>query len=88
MQQNFLVTFSFEHESPEIDTPLKVVRDMIFEEPEVDIVTTYWHHKRQTTRQLLPCYHVVEEEDPTEDNPRDFNIPEVEGQIEVEGLKL
>jgi hypothetical protein len=33
IQQNFVVTFSFEHESPEIDTTLKVVRDRIFEEP-------------------------------------------------------
>jgi hypothetical protein len=46
MQQNFVITFSFEHESPEIDTTLKVVRDKIFEEPEVEIVTTYQNQKR------------------------------------------
>jgi hypothetical protein len=51
-------------------------------------VTAYQNQKRQTVRQLLPCYHVTEEEDPTEDNPRDINIPEVEGEREVEGPKL
>jgi hypothetical protein len=30
MQQNFVITFSFEHENPEIDTTLKVVKDRIF----------------------------------------------------------
>ena len=31
MQHNFVITFSFEHESPKIDKTLKEVRDMIFE---------------------------------------------------------
>jgi hypothetical protein len=68
MQQNFVITFAFEHENPEIDTTLKLVRDRIFEEPEVEIVTTYQNQKRQTVRQLLHCYHVAED-DPTEENP-------------------
>jgi hypothetical protein len=41
MQQNFVITFSFEHENPKIDIALKLVRDRIFEEPEVEIVATY-----------------------------------------------
>jgi hypothetical protein len=41
MKHNFVVTFSFEYESTKINTTLKVVRDKIFEEPEVDIVTPY-----------------------------------------------
>ena len=49
MQHNFVITFSFEHESPKIDTTLKVVRDMIFKEHEVEIVTTY--QTRQTMSQ-------------------------------------
>jgi hypothetical protein len=31
----------------EIDTTLKVVRDNIFEEPEVEIVTTYQNQKNR-----------------------------------------
>jgi hypothetical protein len=65
---NFVITFSFEHENPMVDTTLKVVRDRIFEEPEFEIVTTYQNQNRQTVRQLLHCYHVAEE-DPTEENP-------------------
>jgi hypothetical protein len=58
-----VITISFDDESPKIDMKMKVVRERIFEEPEVDIVTTY--QKKQTVRQLLHCYHVTEEEDPT-----------------------
>jgi len=37
---------------------------------------------------LLHCYHVAEEEDPTKENPHNIQIPEVEGEREVEGPKL
>jgi hypothetical protein len=30
-KKKFVVTFSFEHGNPEVDTTLKVVRDRIFE---------------------------------------------------------
>jgi hypothetical protein len=39
-------------------------------------------------KQLLHCYHVVEEEDPRHDNPCNIQIPEVEGEREVECPKL
>jgi len=40
LQQNFVVTFSFEHENPNIDSSLKLIQGMIFfEEPEVEIIT-------------------------------------------------
>jgi hypothetical protein len=37
---------------------------------------------------LLHCYHVTEEDDPTEENPHNTHILEVEGEREVEGTKL
>jgi hypothetical protein len=37
---------------------------------------------------LLHCYHVTEEEDPTKDDLHNIQIPEVEGEREVEGPKL
>jgi hypothetical protein len=87
LQQNFVITFAFEHENPEIDTTLKLIKERIFEEPEVEIVTTYHNQNRQTVRQLLHCYHIAED-DPTEENPCDIQITEVEGEREVEGPKL
>jgi hypothetical protein len=81
-----VITFSFEHESSKIDTSLKAVRDKIFEEPKVKIVTTYY--SRQIVRQFLYCYNVAEDEDPTEENSHNIQIPEVEGEREVEGPKL
>ena len=40
LQQNFTVTFSFEHENPNIDAAMKRIRNVIFiEEPEVETTT-------------------------------------------------
>jgi hypothetical protein len=40
LQQNFTVTFSFEHENPNMDAALKWIRNVIFiEEPEVEAIT-------------------------------------------------
>jgi hypothetical protein len=88
MKKNFVITFGFEHETPEIDKTLKLVRDWIFEEPKVDIVIGYQNQKRQTVRQLIYCYHVAEEEDPIEENSHNIKIIEVEGEREVEGPKI
>jgi hypothetical protein len=42
-----VVTFSFEHENPNIDSALKLIRGVIlFDEPEVEIITEYQQHKR------------------------------------------
>jgi hypothetical protein len=50
MQQNFVITFSFEYEIPEIDTTLKVIRGKIFQEPKFEIVITYQSQTRQFVR--------------------------------------
>jgi hypothetical protein len=39
--QNFVISFLFEHENPMVDTTLKLVKERIFEEPEVEIVISY-----------------------------------------------
>jgi hypothetical protein len=68
LQQNFVVTFSFEHENPNIDSTLKLIWGVIFiDEPEVEIMTEYQQQNRQTVKELLSCYH-VEEEAPDEDD--------------------
>jgi hypothetical protein len=42
LQQNFIVTFSFEHENPKIDSSLKQIKGVIFiEEPEVELMIEY-----------------------------------------------
>jgi hypothetical protein len=39
LQQNFILTFSFEHENPNIDSPLKNIKGVIFiDEPEVELI--------------------------------------------------
>jgi hypothetical protein len=39
LQHNFAVTFSFEHENPNIDATLKQIRGVIFiKEPEVELM--------------------------------------------------
>jgi hypothetical protein len=40
LQQNFTITFSFEHENPNIDIALKQIRGLIFiKEPEIEFIT-------------------------------------------------
>ena len=40
LQHNFIVTFSFDHENPNIDAALKQIRGVIFiKEPEVKLIT-------------------------------------------------
>ena len=61
LQQKFTVTFSFEHEKPNIDAALKKIRGVIFiKELEVELITKEQQEKRQTVKELLSCYHVYE----------------------------
>jgi hypothetical protein len=72
LQQNFTVTFSFEHENPNIDSTLKQIRGVIFiKEPEVELMTEDQQQNRQTVKELLSCYH-VQEEAPDEEDPQTF----------------
>ena len=59
MQQNFTVTFSFDHENPNIDETIKKIRGVIFiKESEVELITEEQHWNKQTIKELLSCYHV------------------------------
>jgi hypothetical protein len=59
LQQNFVVTFSFEHENPNIDLALQMIWGMIFiDEPEIEIMTEYQQQNKQIVKELLSCYHV------------------------------
>jgi hypothetical protein len=74
LQQNFIVTLSFEHENPNIDSTLKQIRVVTFiDEPEVELMTEYQQQNRQTIKELLSCYH-VEEEAQNEDDPHNIQI--------------
>jgi hypothetical protein len=85
LQQNFIVTFSFKHENPNIDSSLKHIRGVIFiNEPEVELITEEQQRKKQTIKGLFSCYH-VQEEAPDEDDLRNIQIEEAEGEREVEG---
>jgi hypothetical protein len=85
LQQNVIVTFSFEHENTKIDIALKQIRGMIFiKEPEVELIIEEQYWNKETFKELLSCYH-VQEEAPDEDNPCDIQIEEVKGEREAEG---
>jgi hypothetical protein len=88
LQQNFALTFSFEHENPNIDASLKWIRGLIFiKEPEIETITEEQQHNEQTVKEPLSCYH-VHEESPNEDEPRDIQIEEVEGKRDLEGSPI
>jgi hypothetical protein len=50
-----------------IDATLKLIKENIFQELEVEIETSYHNHNRKIIRQLLHYYHVAED-DRTEQN--------------------
>jgi hypothetical protein len=85
LQQNFVVTFSFEHENPNIDSTLNQTRGVIFiDEPKVEIITNYQQQNRQTIKELLSCYH-AEEEAPDGNYSHNIQNIEIKGEREVEG---
>jgi hypothetical protein len=56
LQHNFIVTFSFEYENPNIDSTIKQIRGVIFiKEPDVECIIEYQHQNRQTVKYLLSC---------------------------------
>ena len=88
LQKKFIVTFSFEHENPNMHSTLKPIIGVIFiKEPEVECMTEEQLQNRQIVKELLSCYH-VQEESLEEDDPHDIQIEEVEGEREVEGPPL
>jgi hypothetical protein len=72
LQQNVTVTFSFEHENPNIDATLKHIRGVIFiKEPKIELITKEKQRNKQIVKELLSCYH-VKEENLNEDDPHDI----------------
>ena len=88
LQQKIVVTLSFEHENPNIDSMLKLIQGVIFiDELEVEIMTKYQQQNIQIVKESLSCYH-VEEEAPDEVDPHNIHITRIEGEREVEGPSL
>jgi hypothetical protein len=57
-----------------MDSTLKKIRGVIFiDEPEVELMTKYQQHDKQTMKELLSCY-CVQEEAPDEDEPCNIHI--------------
>jgi hypothetical protein len=51
LQQNFTVTFSFEHENPNIDATIKQIIGVIFiKELEVELITDEQQQNRQIVK--------------------------------------
>jgi hypothetical protein len=72
LRHNFTVTFSFEHENPNIDETLKWIGGLIFlKETETKFITEEKQQNKQTFKELLSYYH-VQEEASDEDDPRDI----------------
>jgi hypothetical protein len=85
LQQNFTITFSFEHEIHNIDASLKQIRGVIFiKESEVELIIEEQQQNKQIVKELLSCYH-VQEEAPDEDDPHDIEIKEAKGEREEVG---
>ena len=93
MIKHFITTFSFEDDIPSIGKVLQVIKRKVFEEitlpeeeqPEWDVHMQY----------ALACYNLAMDDGDGEDNEetkdedsRNIDIPETEGEHEVQGPKL
>jgi hypothetical protein len=60
---------------------------IFIDKPELDLMTEYQQQNRWAIKELLSCY-CVEEDIPDEEDPRNIQIPEIEGERGVEGPSL
>jgi hypothetical protein len=85
LQQNFTVTFPFEHENPIIDAALKWIRGVIFiTKLDIEVIIKDQQRNKKIVKELFSCYHVQEEASDEEDL-RDIHIEEAEVERDVEG---
>jgi hypothetical protein len=89
LTQNFKVTFSFESNSPLVDSYLQIIRSNIFVEGDhIEIVPSCSTHKESViVHELLECYNFIEEDQEEEDS-RNVKVPDTEGECKVVGLEL
>jgi hypothetical protein len=87
--QRFIVTFTFKHESPSIDVVLQAIQsNIILEEGTMEVVSMCSVHRANiNVHELLECYNVAKEEQDEED-PRNVQVPKIEGERVVEGPYL
>jgi len=80
----FMVTFTFEHESPLVDAALQVIRTNIFSEEELmEVVRMCSAHKTlMIVHELLECYNVVKKEQDEEDLIN-VKVARIEGECVV-----
>jgi hypothetical protein len=72
LQHNFIFTFSFQHENPNMDSSLKQIRGVIFiNEPYIKLIIEYQQQNKKKVKELLSCYH-VHEEAPYKDGPHNI----------------
>jgi len=85
--QRFKITFTFENESPLVDATLQAIRNKMFlVEKSVDVVPVCsMHRASMMIHEILEFYNVGKEYHNKED-PINIQIPDIEGERDVEGL--
>ena len=83
---NFLLTFAFESEYPNVDQALVVINIKIFEDCTLPVHTQpEWAIHLE---EALECYNFEAEPEDEDEDPRNINISESEGTRDVDGPKL
>lgn len=85
LKEGFLLTFSFEEDFASIDEVLEEIKVVINRMPAKPMKWTQPVWNTQLCH-ALECYNVTSEEEYA--NPRNINIPEVEGHREVESPQI
>ena len=85
MIDNFLLTFAFESEYPNVDQALQVIKSKIFEDCTISVSAQ--PESAIQLKEALECYNFASEPEEDED-PRDTSIPDSEGTRDVKGPQL
>ena len=76
---SFVLTFSINEVSPALDVAIRLIHTKLFDDQEI---AEYQLDQKEQEANAVECYNLAIDED---DDPRNINIPELEGHCEVHG---
>ena len=76
---SFVLTFSINEVCPTLDAAIRLIHTNVFDDKEIAEYQPDW---KEQEANAVECYNLAIDED---DDPRNINIPELEGHYEVHG---
>ena len=77
-----MLTFSVDDVCPTFDVAIRLIHSKVFDDKEVSKYQLDW---KEQEANAMECYNLAIDD---EDDPRNINIPELEGECEVHGPEI